>query len=54
MRLEEGSAAKVGFAITALVLFAVGGLVYAALLDQRYHEEMSSTAEDADGSTESQ
>lgn len=52
--MSNGALFAVGFAITALVLFAVGGLVYAALLDQRYHEEMSSTAEDADGSTESQ
>lgn len=40
--MSNGALFAVGFAITALVMFAVGGLVYAALLDQRYQDEMSS------------
>lgn len=31
-----------GCFITLLVLFAVGGLIYAAMLDGRYDEEMAS------------
>lgn len=30
-----------GCFITALVLFGVGGLIYAAILDGRYDEEMA-------------
>ncbi|MFM9023619.1 MAG: hypothetical protein ACKOQ0_03840 [Solirubrobacterales bacterium] len=47
--MSSGALFAVGFAITALVVFAIGGLIYGAILDQRYHEEMtSSSGEDAD------
>lgn len=36
-----------GFFITALVLFAVGGLVYAARLDGLYHQEMEAKERDS-------
>jgi len=44
--VSNGALFAVGFAITALVAFAIGGLIYAALLDQRYQDEMSSSSGD--------
>jgi len=39
--MSNGALFAVGFVITALVVFAIGGLIYAAVLDQRYQDEMS-------------
>ncbi len=42
--MSNGALFAVGFVITALVMFAIGGLVYAAMLDQRYQDEMNPEA----------
>ncbi len=44
--MSNGALFAVGFAITALVVFAIGGLIYGAILDQRYQDEMSSSPGD--------
>jgi hypothetical protein len=44
--VSNGALFAVGLAITALVVFAIGGLLYAAMLDQRYHDEMSAGSSD--------
>jgi hypothetical protein len=49
--VSNGALFAVGFLITALVVFAIGGLVYAAMLDQRYQDEMDDSAEKPAGST---
>ena len=40
--MSNGALFAVGFVITALVVFAIGGLLYAARLDQRYQDEFES------------
>ena len=40
--MSNGALFAVGFVITALVVFAIGGLLYAAHLDQRYQDEFES------------
>ena len=41
--MSNGALFAVGFVITALVVFAIGGLLYAAHLDQRYQDEFESS-----------
>lgn len=44
--MSNGALFAVGLAITVLVVFAIGGLLYAAMLDQRYQDEMSASPAD--------
>jgi len=46
--VSNGALFAVGFVITALVVFAIGGLLYAAHLDQRYQDEFESAGGGAD------
>ena len=43
--MSNGALFAVGFVITALVVFAIGGLLYAAMLDQRYQAQMDDSAD---------
>lgn len=46
--MSNGALFAVGFVITALVVFAIGGLLYAAHLDQRFQDEFESAGGNAD------
>ena len=45
--MSQGALFAVGLVITALVVFAIGGLIYAAVLDQRYQDESEGRSEAA-------